>query len=157
MEASRPNPGPARTSRRAPRRVAALAVAGAATLGGCSTGASGGLAAPPRTTAAPTTAASATSITGTGGSIAPAPAATANVDIVNFKFTPAAVTVKAGTTLVWTNTDAIAHSVNFTTEAINSAVLNQKNQFSHTFTAPGTYAYICSIHPFMHGTVTVTS
>jgi plastocyanin len=36
-------------------------------------------------------------------------------------------------------------------------VLNRNDQFTHTFTTPGTYAYICSIHPFMHGSVTVTA
>ncbi|HXL41206.1 MAG TPA: plastocyanin/azurin family copper-binding protein, partial [Actinomycetota bacterium] len=34
--------------------------------------------------------------------------------------------------------------------------LHHGDQFTHTFTAPGTYAYICQIHPFMHGTVVVT-
>ena len=82
---------------------------------------------------------------------------TTGVGIVNFKFTPAALTVKVGTTVVWTNKDAIAHTVNFMTGGINSNVLNQNDQFTHTFTSPGTYDYICSIHPFMHGSVTVTA
>jgi len=39
---------------------------------------------------------------------------------------------------------------------INSNVLNQNDQFTYTFTTPGTYDYICSIHPFMTATVVVT-
>ena len=40
---------------------------------------------------------------------------------------------------------------------ISSSVLNQNDTFSHTFPTAGTYHYICSIHPFMHGTVIVTA
>ena len=80
----------------------------------------------------------------------------ANVDIVNFRFTPAELTVKAGTTIRWTNHGYVPHTVDFTDGAVNSGVLNNGNQFTHTFTTPGTYPYICHIHPFMHGTVVVT-
>ena len=79
------------------------------------------------------------------------------MSIANFAFTPATLTVKVGTTVVWTNKDSIAHTVDFMTAGINSNVLNQNDQFTHTFTAPGSYDYICSIHPFMHGSVTVTT
>ena len=86
----------------------------------------------------------------------PAPEVLANVDIVNFRFTPAELTVKAGTTIRWTNHGYVPHTVDFTDGAVNSGVLNNGNQFTHTFTTPGTYPYICHIHPFMHGTVVVT-
>jgi len=80
------------------------------------------------------------------------------VRIVNFKFTPATTTIKAGTTVTWMNTDAVGHTVNFHANGINSpSVLNQGDKFSHTFSTPGTYAYICDIHPFMHGTIVVTA
>jgi plastocyanin len=58
---------------------------------------------------------------------------------------------------VWVNHDTIAHTVNFATGNINSNVLNHNGQFTHTFTTPGAYDYICSIHPFMHGSVTVVN
>jgi amicyanin len=96
---------------------------------------------------------------GLGGSATqPSPATqhVAAVDILNFKFTPAEVTVKAGTTIRWTNHGYVPHTVDFSGEAVHSGVLNNGNQFTHTFTTPGTYAYICHIHPFMHGTVVVT-
>jgi len=84
----------------------------------------------------------------------PAPAG-AKVSITNFKFDPAVLTVKAGTTVVWTNNDVVAHTVTFT-DVANSPVLGRGDTFSRTFSAAGTYSYICSIHPFMHGTVVVT-
>ena len=86
----------------------------------------------------------------------PSPAAIADVDIVNFRFTPPELTVKAGTTIRWTNKGYVPHTVDFTDGGVNSGVLNDGNQFTHTFATPGTYAYICHIHPFMHGTVVVT-
>ena len=84
------------------------------------------------------------------------PAGSAEVGIVNFKFMPATVTIKVGGTVDWTNHDDIGHTVTFAGPGINSRVLQRNDRFSHGFDAPGTYAYICSIHPFMHGTVIVT-
>jgi amicyanin len=78
------------------------------------------------------------------------------VKIANFKFGPRTLTVKVGTKVTWTNKDGVAHSVNFATGNINSKTLDRDAKFSHTFTTPGRYPYICDIHPFMHGTVVVT-
>jgi amicyanin len=85
------------------------------------------------------------------------PVATDAVHIKNFAFSPATITVKAGSTVVWTNDDAIQHDVTFDGGGITSSVLNHSDTFSHTFPTTGTYHYICSIHPFMHGTVIVTA
>jgi plastocyanin len=79
----------------------------------------------------------------------------AKVSISNFAFDPAALTIKVGTTVTWTNNDVVAHTVTFT-DVANSPVLNRGDHFSRTFTKPGTDSYICSIHPFMHGMVVVT-
>ena len=82
--------------------------------------------------------------------------ATDSVAIKNFAFSPATVTITAGSTVVWTNNDSIQHDITFNGGGIASGVLNHKDTFSHTFPTAGTYHYICSIHPFMHGTVIVT-
>jgi plastocyanin len=82
--------------------------------------------------------------------------ATDSVAIKNFAFSPATVTVSAGSTVVWTNNDSIQHDITFNGGGIASNVLNHNDTFSHTFPTAGTYHYICSIHPFMHGTVIVT-
>jgi len=85
------------------------------------------------------------------------PVATDAVVIKNFAFSPATITVTAGSTVVWTNDDSIQHDITFDGGSIVSSVLNHNDTFSHTFPTAGTYHYICSIHPFMHGTVIVTS
>jgi plastocyanin len=84
------------------------------------------------------------------------PVATNGVSITNFAFSPAAITVTVGSTVVWTNNDSVQHDITFDGGGIVSSVLNQNDTFSHTFPTAGTYHYICSIHPFMHGTVIVT-
>jgi plastocyanin len=93
------------------------------------------------------------------GDAAPAaPVATSTITIENFAFTPAAITVNAGTTVTWTNNDDEPHSVVSSDEPMRSPTLAGKaNAFSHTFTKPGRYAYNCGIHPFMHGTLEVTA
>jgi amicyanin len=95
-------------------------------------------------------------IAGQPPAAAPTPAgAAAKVNIANFAFSPATLTIKVGTKVTWTNNDVVAHTVTFT-DVANSPVLNRGDTFSRTFTTAGTYSYICSIHPFMHGTVVVT-
>jgi amicyanin len=77
------------------------------------------------------------------------------VRIDNFSFTPAEITVAPGTTLTWVNGDDIPHTVAATNKAFRSKVMDTDQQFSFTFTAPGTYEYFCSLHPHMKGTVIV--
>jgi plastocyanin len=90
------------------------------------------------------------------GGKASTPVATNAVSITNFAFSPAAITVTVGSTVVWTNNDSVQHDITFDGGGIASSVLNQNDTFSHTFPTAGTYHYTCSIHPFMHGTVIVT-
>jgi amicyanin len=92
-----------------------------------------------------------------GNATNPTAVATDAVHIKNLAFSPAFITVKVGSTVVWTNDDSIQHDVTFDGRAIASSVLNHNDTFSHTFLTAGTYHYICSIHPFMHGTVIVTA
>src|SRR3954453_9861859 len=91
------------------------------------------------------------SMSAPGGS--DAAVATIAVRIKDFDFSPATITIKAGSTVVWTNDDSVQHDVTFHGGGISSSVLNRDDTFSHTFSSAGTYRYICSIHPFMHGTV----
>ncbi|MBV6699338.1 cupredoxin family copper-binding protein [Kitasatospora aureofaciens] len=88
-----------------------------------------------------------------------APVAANAVTIKNFAFSPAALTVKTGTSVTWTNTDPDAHTVTSKQGSggpLQSAALATNATYSYTFTAPGTYPYYCSIHPFMTATVEVT-
>lgn len=82
-------------------------------------------------------------------------AADASVKIDNFTFGPEKLTVKAGSTVTWTNEDDIPHTVTSSTKAFKSKALDTDDSFSFTFTTPGTYEYFCSLHPHMVGTVVV--
>jgi plastocyanin len=77
------------------------------------------------------------------------------VKIDNFSFSPAQITVSAGTTVRWTNSDDIPHTVVSNDKVFKSKVLDTDEQFTYTFTKPGTYPYFCSIHPKMTGTIVV--
>lgn len=80
-------------------------------------------------------------------------AATNQIMIKNFTFSPQTVTIKSGTTVTWTNQDSVAHTVISDSFASNN--LNPGDTFQFTFNTPGTYNYHCSIHPSMTGTVIV--
>ena len=82
---------------------------------------------------------------------------TANtVSIDNFSFTPAAVTVKAGTTVTWINKDDIPHAIGSANNAFpRSKALDTDDSYSFTFATPGTYQYFCTLHPKMVGSIVV--
>ena len=87
----------------------------------------------------------------------PPQAATAEVKIDNFSFTPATLTVPVGTTVTWTNRDDIPHTVVSADDpkAFKSKVMDTDEKFSYTFATAGTFTYFCSVHPKMTGTVVV--
>lgn len=75
-----------------------------------------------------------------------------------YAFQPATLTISKGTKVTWTNTSEAPHTVTSDTNAFNTPSSLQQNQtFSMTFTTAGTFAYHCSIHPYMKATITVTS
>jgi plastocyanin len=80
---------------------------------------------------------------------------TMEVKVDNFTFGPAALTVRVGTTITWTNRDDIPHTVVSTDKVFKSKVLDTDEKFSFTFSTPGTFPYFCSIHPKMTGKVVV--
>jgi plastocyanin len=82
-------------------------------------------------------------------------AAETEVNIDQFTFYPQRITVKAGTTVTWTNEDDVPHTVASSIKFFKSKALDTANKFSFTFTTPGTYDYFCSLHPHMTGAVVV--
>jgi plastocyanin len=74
-------------------------------------------------------------------------------------FNPPTITVVIGinNTVVWTNDDSVPHTVTADSGSFSSGNLNPGDSYSFTFTAPGTYAYHCSYHSWMKGTVIVKS
>jgi amicyanin len=88
--------------------------------------------------------------------VARAQTAAATVSIDNFTFNPQTLTVKAGTTVTWTNKDDIPHGIAATGNAFKrSAAMDTDGTYSFTFTTAGTYQYFCYIHPHMTGTIVV--
>jgi|ERR1700683_2197006 len=86
------------------------------------------------------------------------PTAASSVKIQNYAFSPAAVTVKKGASVTWTNEDSVGHTVTESDGQAgpSSSTLNQGQSYSFTFNTAGTFHYKCSIHPYMTGTVIVT-
>jgi plastocyanin len=81
----------------------------------------------------------------------------AEVTIDNFTFTPATLTVRAGTRIVWKNEDDVRHLVVSDTSPplFRSKVLDTNDSFFTAFDKPGTYHYFCGLHPHMQGTIVV--
>ncbi len=82
-------------------------------------------------------------------------AATATVKIRNFKFEPANVTIVEGQTVQFINEDEEPHTATSTDGFFNSKALDTNQTWNYTATKPGAFPYICSVHPFMKGTLTV--
>ena len=82
-------------------------------------------------------------------------AAETEVNIDQFTFYPQRITVKAGTTVTWSNEDDVPHTVASSGKVFKSKALDTADKFSFTFTTPGTYDYFCSLHPHMTGAVVV--
>jgi len=78
------------------------------------------------------------------------------VSIDNFAFVPATLTVRVGTTVTWTNHDEEPHTIAASEGSFHSPGMDSQATYSHTFPTAGKFDYICSIHPYMHGTVVVT-
>ncbi len=91
-----------------------------------------------------------------GISATSAPASnTVVVHITNFAYSPATVTIAKGETVEWINNDEAKHTATAIGGAFKSPDLGKGQSFKHTFTADGTFAYYCTFHRGMKGTVVV--
>jgi plastocyanin len=90
-----------------------------------------------------------------GGIYAEKPAGGQSVSIDNFSYSPASLTVPAGTQVTWVNRDDVPHTVTSRDNAFTSKALDTDETFSHVFGEPGTYRYYCKIHPHMTAVVIV--
>jgi plastocyanin len=84
-------------------------------------------------------------------------AASTSVTISDFKFAPAGITVSVGDTVTWANHGPTAHTATARDGSFDTGIVNRGRSGSHRFTKAGTFAYVCTLHPFMHGTVTVAA
>jgi plastocyanin len=91
--------------------------------------------------------------TQSGGSSTGAGGQGTTVSIENFAFNPQVLTVKAGSTVTWTNKDSVVHNIKST--EFTSPDLKQGETYQHTFDKAGTYEYTCGVHPAMTGKIIV--
>ena len=90
-----------------------------------------------------------------GSSVAASPDVATIVLARDFMFAPTSMTVKAGSSVTWTNKDDEPHTVVSDTGLFRSGAMDTNESFSFRFDKAGTYHYACSIHPRMVGTIIV--
>jgi plastocyanin len=83
--------------------------------------------------------------------------ATPRISIKDMKFDPANVNVKVGDTVRWENDDDRDHTVTAEDGSFKSGNLRNGDSFQHKFDKAGKFAYSCSYHPRMKGSVNVSS
>ncbi|TMK10423.1 MAG: hypothetical protein E6G72_10135 [Alphaproteobacteria bacterium] len=79
----------------------------------------------------------------------------AEISIQSFQFVPAILTVKAGTAVTWINRDEEPHNVVSPDRVFRSKAIDGGEKFTTVFDKPGTYNYICAVHPHMRGKIVV--
>ena len=79
-----------------------------------------------------------------------------NVEMKGFAFSPKELSVKVGAKVTWTNMDSAGHDVKATDGSWGSGTLTNGQTFSKVFDKEGTYAYVCTFHSGMTGTIIVT-
>jgi len=77
-------------------------------------------------------------------------------DVTSWGYTPPTTTIEVGQAVTWTNAGDQPHDANSTDSTWQVPLLKNGESASYTFTAPGTYTYICTPHPWMQGTIVVT-
>lgn len=82
---------------------------------------------------------------------------THTVMIKRFKFIPEHLEIKAGDTVEWVNEDSAPHTATEDNVAWDTGNLEKSESAQIKFKEAATYSYICTYHPHMKGTVTVTA
>jgi len=85
----------------------------------------------------------------------PASADEKTIEISDFSFVPAQLTVPVGTTVTWVNKDEEPHTIVESDTLFKSHALDTGDKFSFTFTTAGSFKYFCTIHAHMVGTIVV--
>ena len=79
----------------------------------------------------------------------------AEISIQSFQFVPAILTVKAGTAVTWVNRDEEPHNVVSLERTFRSKAIDGGEKFTVVLDKPGTYNYLCAVHPHMRGQIIV--
>jgi uncharacterized surface anchored protein len=75
--------------------------------------------------------------------------------MIDYSFSPKSITVHAGDKVTWKNDGKAPEGHTATGKGFDSGILHTGQTYSHVFSQPGNFAYVCTLHPFMKGTVTV--
>ena len=81
--------------------------------------------------------------------------ATHTVIIENMRFSPDELVVKRGDRVVWINKDLFPHTATADAKAFDSGDIPVEKSWTYIAAAPGHYAYQCTFHPGMKGTLIV--
>jgi plastocyanin len=92
--------------------------------------------------------------TGLGAGEPPKPK-THTVTMENMRFQPETLTVSRGDTIVWINKDLVPHTATSKTGGFDSQVIQAAKSWRFTAAKKGKFAYICTFHPTMTGTLQV--
>jgi plastocyanin len=134
----------------APAALACLALA----FAGCGSSSKSSTSSSSSTPPASTPPASTPSTASSGGASA---GKTVEVTMQNTAFAPKSISAKVGQTIVWTNKDPFDHNVTAKKgEEFKSKNFGQGAKYSYKLDKAGTISYVCTIHPGMDGTITVT-
>jgi plastocyanin len=84
-----------------------------------------------------------------------ADASVTTVTIDGFAFKPEVITVKAGATIVWRNTDPVPHTATAKDAGLDSGEIPANGSYRFVAREKGHFTYICTLHPVMRGTLVV--
>lgn len=76
------------------------------------------------------------------------------VEIREYDFWPRDLTVRPGTEVTWINRDDVPHDAT-SADSWGTGLLKNDDSSSISFDEPGSYEYVCTVHPYMTGTLTV--
>lgn len=85
----------------------------------------------------------------------PAVAASHTVVMEGMAFVPASLKLKRGDTVVWVNKDLFAHTASAGDRSFDSGEMAPGSKWTFVAAKPGTFAYTCTLHPPMKGTLVV--
>lgn len=78
-----------------------------------------------------------------------------SADLTSWGYAPESLTVQVGDTVTWTNTGQAPHTVTADNGAFDSGIINPNDSWTYTASTPGTFTYLCTLHPTMRGTLVV--
>jgi len=92
-----------------------------------------------------------------GNAAVPQAPVTHEVEIIDFAYFPAELTVRKGDVVVWANRDSALHTVSSESGSeLDSGTLSKDGSYSHTFMEEGVFSYYCVFHPYMSAKVVVS-